>query len=310
MHKIRNQRPGFGHAIFMLSTVACVGPAAPGLASSLTMTSGQSFNRASPANLVVNGSFEADSGSGLFWATGTTLAVYMPISGWVSSGGPNAYAWRTDTSALWTPPLPHGTNSLYFGNQAAASISQTPTFQPNGLVTFSSPPTIGLQAAYTPEVTLQQTITGLNTGSTYLLSFWVSGEQAVNGGYGHDGVFGLDITGFATTYLAVPDGSPGSIGAQKVYQFFLQPASSSTTIKFTNWGHYFAGFTTGWTLPSTTELILDDVVLNQVPEPASLMLLALCGLPVLCRRRARGLRSLRDEKQRYKTRQTTDELER
>jgi hypothetical protein len=287
MNKTTGGQPRGCRQIFLgLSVAVCLGLAVPGFAASLTITSGQSFNRSSPANLVVNGSFEADPGSGFFWATGTTLAVYMPITGWVSNGGPNAYAMRMNTSPGWTPPLPHGTNSLYFGNQAAAGISQTPTFNPNGLVTFSSPPTITLQAAYTPEVTLQQTITGLNTSATYLLSFWASGEQAANGGYGHDGIFGLDVTGFPTTYLAVPDGSAGSIGNQKVYQFFLQPASSTTTIKFTNWGHYFAGFTAGWTLPSTTELILDDVVLNQVPEPASLSLLALGGLLALrCRRR-------------------------
>lgn len=276
--------------VVVLCLAASLSVATSTFAASLTMTSGQSFNRSSPANLVTNGSFEADPGSGLFWATGTTLAVYMPITGWVSSGGPNAYAYRSNSSPGWTPPIPHGVNSLYFGNHAAAGISQTPTFQPNGLVTFSSTPTITLQAAYTPEVTLQQTITGLSTSSTYLLSFWVSGEQAVNGGYGHDGIFGLDVTGFPTTYLAVPDGSPGSIGNQKVYQFFLQPVSSSTTIKFTNWGHFFAGFTAGWTLPSTTELILDDVVLNQVPEPATMGLLALGGLfLVRCRPRTPGV---------------------
>jgi hypothetical protein len=39
-------------------------------------------------------------------------------------------------------PLPDGTSGLYFGNGLMASISQTLSFNADGSVTFTSPPTI------------------------------------------------------------------------------------------------------------------------------------------------------------------------
>ena len=124
-------------------------------------------------------------------------------------------------------------------------------------------------------MTLQQTITGLNTSNQYGLSFWVSGENAATRLYS-DGIFGLDVTGFSTTYLTVPSGT-SALGASHVYRFEFVPTNSTTTITFTNWGHFYDAQTTGWTINVfTTELVLDDVILNDlgpvrpaggVPEP-------------------------------------------
>ncbi len=48
-----------------------------------------------------------------------------------------------------------------------------------------------------------------------------------------------------------------------VYQFLLQPASAATTITFTNWGHFIDP-----SVVATTELVLDDVILNLAPVGA------------------------------------------
>src|SRR4029077_15529861 len=74
-----------------------------------------------PANLIVNGSFEADGGVAAnlsYWATGTSFTPTMSLSAWTASGQSGSYAyWGSDglggikSSAMF----PHGTNGLYFG---------------------------------------------------------------------------------------------------------------------------------------------------------------------------------------------------
>lgn len=266
---------------------------------SLTLTSGQTYNRNAPFNLITNGSFEDGPGAPdavntfKYWATGTSFTPFAVPAGWTSVGGTSAYAaWTYDTIGPYTygsDVLPHGNRGMYFGNQFVSAISQPPTFNgTTGVVTFPSPPTITPSGpGYTPAVQLQQTVTGLNTSAVYKFSFWTSGESARFGNFWHDGIFGLDVTGFNTLYLQAPAGAGvDTVGMSRRYEFFLQPASSTTTFTWTNWGHYGTSVTTGYTTSvATDELVLDDVILNLVPEPASLGLLALGSLVLRRRRR-------------------------
>lgn len=293
----------------MLNTRTAVLMCATGLipslaaASSLTLTSGLTVNRTPPVNLFVNGSFEDGAGrpdatTGMvYWATGTSLAGPFAVpTGWSSVGGTAAYAlWTYDTAGPYcvgSDTLPHGNRALYFGNQFASAISQTPTFNATtGEVTFANPPVITPKdPTYSPAVQLSQTITGLNINAVYKFSFWTSGEMARYGNFLHDGIFGLDVTGFNTIYLACPGGAgANTVGASKLYEFYLQPAASATTFTWTNWGHFGQAMTTGWGAisPASDELVLDDVVLNfdhLVPEPASLSLLVIGSL-LMTRRR-------------------------
>lgn len=243
-------------------------------------------------NLILNGSFEDHPNGGTsfyYWATGTTSTPFAQPASWVTGGAGLNYAEWGNTATLGTAsaPLPDGTSGLYFGNGLMAAISQTPTFNPDGSVVFSSPPTI--VPKYSPPVTLSQTLIGLNTSATYGLSFWVSGEDAATAAFANDGFFGLDVTGYNTVYLAAPSGLSG-LGQSHVYNFTFQPLNPNTTITFTNWGHPNAGMP-GWTLPGiATELVLDDVIVNLIPEPASVVLVAIGfgGLLLGTRRLARG----------------------
>lgn len=255
-------------------------------------------------NLVLNGSFEKGfSGSpltGNYWATGAAQSPLQVPTSWTSSGGPGNYAYRADTGyAAGSAPVPDGQLALYFGNGFVTSISETPTFNPNGSVIFTSPtPTLSTNPTLSPPVSIQQTVSGLSTGNKYALSFWASSEDAANATFGHDGIFGLDVTGFDTTFLAAPSGSSG-LGAQNVYRFEFQPTSSNTTFAFTNWGHISGApsvpgaETVGWTIPlNTTELVLDHVILNDLgpieeefPEPGMLGALSLALLTLRRSRR-------------------------
>jgi hypothetical protein len=301
---INSRAPGNpAHSILPVALTLVIVLTRSALAAPLPITPGPALNPF--ANLILNGSFEGGSTgnplTGTYWASGTALTPLEPVTSWTTSGSAANYAYRANTqNASGTPPVPDGQVALYFGNGFASAISETPTFNPDGSLTFVSPtPTITTGVGLSPPVSIRQTVAGLNTGNVYALSFWASGEDAANGNNGHDGIFGLDVTGFSTTFLAAPGGAPGGgVGTQKVYRFEFQPTTTSVTIGFTNWGH-FSGApsvpgseTVGWTIPlNTTELVLDNVILNDlgpahdVPEPAAIRMLGVVSLMLLWRRK-------------------------
>lgn len=252
-------------------------------------------------NLVVNGSFE-DSvfGPGIapgsavrFWATGTSGTPTGTPIGWTGAGAPVNYAtWGRDGGG---PParlrnsdvLPDGGNALYFGNGQAAFTTTAPTFNPGGEVTFAIPGTVA--TAYPAPVVLTQTVnTHLAPAASYILSFWVSGESS---GFASpsawDGIFGLRVTNTAAgdpvRYFAVPSGA-SALGMSHRFEFSFVPLNplSPVTLEFINWGHFNLG---PWGMGGTTELVLDDVIVNPVPTPAPVAGLAFMGLTAMRRRR-------------------------
>lgn len=145
------------HAVLgLVMTISGVGSARGG---TLNLTPGLSLNRNTPFNLMENGSFEVRP-PGLapfvYWATGTNNTPFAVPGGWISGGGPDNYAYWGNTMNT-TGPLPDGVNGLYFGNQFASSISETPTFKADGTVLFASPPSIvPKDSNYTPAVTYRK----------------------------------------------------------------------------------------------------------------------------------------------------------
>lgn len=240
-------------------------------------------------NLVVNGSFETGAPApGLanlvYWASGTTNSPFAVPPGWTSSGQSASYAyWGSDGAGLgvnFSAPLPDGQAGLYFGN-GITSVDQAPTYGANGVVTWGSPPVF--TPGYGGPVTLSQVVhTELSPAASYLLNFWVSGEDAVNfPGWG-EGVFGLRVTnvlaGDPIQYFAIP--SDTSANPSRRFEFSFVPLNplAPVLIEFINWGHINSP------IPFVTELVLDDVIVNAVPEPASAVMFA-AGLLLIGRRR-------------------------
>jgi hypothetical protein len=227
------------------------------------------------ANLPLNGSFEADGGltaNTSYWAIGTGLTPTMSLTSWTASGQVASYAiWGNDRlgGIKGSAPLPHGTSGLYFGAGIMALVAPWPLEAPDGEASFGSPLAL-LSNPSTGPVTLRQAVTGLNPSTICLLDFWTSGENVGTPEFPVDGFFGLEITGESRLYLAAPSGN-GPTGNSQRYQVYFNPASSTVTFEWIDWGHYVG--------PNrrSDELVLDDVILNEVPEPSSLALLCTFG---------------------------------
>jgi hypothetical protein len=128
-------------------------------------------------------------------------------------------------------------------------------------------------------VILTQSInTPANPSPSYNFSFWVSGEGAVNGQqFAERGIFGLQVTnvlaGDPIQWLTVPNGVGNSFGVSHLYEYSFTPLNplAPVDINFINWGHFDLSAYGGSNF--TTELVLDDVIINGVPEPGSVSLL-------------------------------------
>ncbi len=248
-------------------------------------------------------------GDGYFFlSAGASLRLppHALPDGWTTSGGGiDTYArWGNNYNAVldfpvagqaWSSTEIHGERSVYLGNQTPSEISETPQYMSNGEVAFTSPPTITLRPIYGPDpFRISQTVTGLVPGGVYRMSFWVSGEwsnlgyAAINETTAGDGIVGVQIEGYDLLYLAIPAGNaPEPVGAPHVfgtdefhvYTLEFQATDTDMDISFINWGHFAStGGTIGWTRGQTTELIMDDVIINAVMLPTNVPTLSEWGL--------------------------------
>jgi hypothetical protein len=275
-------------ALLVVSLVAIVTLPASAALTLLTGPSGASHVN----NLVTNGSFEngapSPAGSKYYWATGSSYTPFSVPSGWQSAGTPNTYAtWGNDGPGTphtqFSDNLPDGANSVYFGN-ADTTVNQPPTWNADGTVSFPAAPTFS--PVYGGPCQLWQTVsTNTSPAPSYLLSFWASGEAALTSAFNTDGIFGLKVTnvlpGDPIQYLTAPGGN-GLVGKSIRYDYSFVPLNPllPVTVEFTNWGHLNLNAN-----QYATELVIDDVIVNPVPEPATLTMLAVVGLAVFTRRR-------------------------
>ena len=213
-------------------------------------------------NLILNGSFEnTNCQPNVFSNSFCPNANYYgcDVVNWTcTGGGVDTYASIDDNTFTQTA---EGAYAAYFGNGSFASAcsainNDTSCLTPTGCELLNIPPGYPTNdAGYggNTGVSLEQTVSGLNIGSTYVLEFWAGGEPQSHG-WMDAGVFAVDI-GFGYTYLRNKPTCPGCIGTTYIIEF--NATSTSHTIKFTNWGHIC--------IPCT-ELILDNVRLYTLAE--------------------------------------------
>ena len=259
------------------------------------------FNPAPPAlnratNLVGNGSFESGAplyGQQIPWAAGPAGGPNVPPA-WSATGTTQTYAtWGSDgvpgQGVRASAPFPHGQNGLYFGN-LFTDVSLPPTQLPTGEVTFPGTPVF--TPSFGAPCTLSQTInTPASPAPSYQLTFWVSGEDAATPGTTWvEGVMGFRMTnvlpGDPIQYLSIPSGFGGPQSRLYAYDFVPLNPLLPCTIEFINWGHVttIGGGPTAF----TSELVLDDVIINTIPTPGALALL--CPAALACARRRRATR--------------------
>ena len=209
-------------------------------------------------NLLLNGSFENHT-----CIPSTITSSFCPNANWYScavdywdctGGGLSTYACIFD---ITYSVIPEGIAAAYFGNHYAKACSSTPhdisclydvactvTGNPSGF------PTSDQNHGGSLGVSLEQTVSGLIAGSTYVLEFWAGGEN-----FAQDGLFAINV-GFGDTLLSTKGTPyPSGIGTRYIVEF--NATSSTHTIKFTSWGH---------TCVTCSELILDDVKLYTLAE--------------------------------------------
>ena len=217
-------------------------------------------------NLVANGGFEINTcipGQYSDCYCPNSLSYDCDILNWTCTGGGTAtYASMYDSTLSI---IAEGTMAAYFGN--FFSNVCTGGFGDLSCITDSLCTITGIPAGYplsnagygdSTGVSLQQTITGLTAGNTYVLEFWAGGELEGNM-FTNSGLFAVNV-GFGNTFLKDKPTNPASFGVDTTgtrYIIEFNATSSSHTIKFTNWGHIFT---------NCTELILDDVRLYTLAE--------------------------------------------
>jgi len=271
-------------------------------------------------------------GDGYYFISPNTTEMPVAIpDGWtVTGGGPLTYGrWGNNINSVdsagvilpiagqaWSSTQIHGERSVYLGNQTPIEISEQPTFMDTGEVVFTSTPIITLKPEYGPDpLKISQDITGLIPGGVYRMSFWVSGEwsnlgfaSSEFGTVAGDGIVGVQVQGYDLLYLAIPAGNsvepvgaPHVFGTDEDHTYTLEftATAEQMNIAFINWGHFdHVTDTIGWDRGQSTELIMDDVIINTVDLPsivptvsewgliAMASILGIVGFMVLRRRKA------------------------
>jgi len=217
-------------------------------------------------NLLMNGSFENHT-----CIPNSSTASCCPnsnyysgnISNWTCTGGGTLTYINIVDAAFST--IPNGNYGVYFGNAMCNACSSaqfdTTCLVQNSCIVAGIPS--GFPSNAFPNyggsvgVSLEQTVTGLIPGQAYVLEFWAGGEgDSTTFFFLDNGIFAVDV-GFGNIFLKCKPTMPFPIrvGTRFIIEFFA--ASTSHTIKFTNWGHM---------CDHCTELILDDVRLYTIAE--------------------------------------------
>lgn len=284
----------------VLALDAQAAPICPGGGTKLNIVQGLDWingasllNRAPPVNLVRNGDFTLiaarsgtlDSTKAWQWAPNATDAglgasgyyaswiapkayQYVNVPEWtVTGGGTKTYAYVSDATTYngapvgpnfgATAPLMQGASPtlLYFGNAWAWVATPTVTYEIGGEVsrgayTFTNTAfSVEELGDTTQPLRITQTVATV-PGRKYRMQF----VQLVEGADAFYGTYALEVTGYGRSYLRVDNAA-----RRKTFEFVA--TSASTEIAFLQHGHYSAQS------GLSTELALDDVIINECVEP-------------------------------------------
>jgi PKD repeat protein len=213
-------------------------------------------------NMVLNGSFENHNCQpNIYSSSFCPVSQYYSctVPDWTCTGGGfDTYVSIDDYTFTQTA---EGNYAAYFGDGVSGKICSssqfdTSCFAPTGCEMLNIPvgyPVADASLGGSLGVSLEQTVSGLAIGNTYVLEFWAGGEPQSHG-WQNPGVFAVDL-GFGYTYLRDKPTCPGCIGT--TYIIIFNATATSHNIKFTNWGH---------SCSLCTELILDNVRLYTLAE--------------------------------------------
>ena len=209
-------------------------------------------------NLIQNGGFETNTCAGLGYICPNSSFYSCDLTNWIcTGGGPSTYA-HNDMNSLSL--VVEGTQTAYLGNFYCNPCSNTA--DDTSCITDTACAILGLPPGFPTNtasyggntgVSIEQTVSGLIPGNTYVLEFWAGGEGS---SWPNRGLFAVDV-GFGDTLLRNNQTRSFSTDIGTRYLIEFMAVSTSHTIKFTNWGHICS---------NCTELVLDDVRLYTLAE--------------------------------------------
>ena len=204
--------------------------------------------QAAPVNLVTNGGLDSTYTDGSYTYNGVPVSVAANYSGSVPS----------------TP----GTVNGWDGTFVSIASGSDPWNTPSSLANFNTATQGGFVAGIQADGVLEQTFTDLAAG-TYLLT-WVDANR------GDDQNYTVSFTGANVDYFGSTAFSTTDSTGWKVEQLVFTTTGGAGTLSFTGG--------TFWGQSDSTSLI-DNVQLLAVPEPTSLLMMALASLGLVAWRR-------------------------
>ncbi len=203
--------------------------------------------QAASVNLVTNGGMDSTYTDGSYTYNGVPASVVTNYSGTVPS----------------TP----GTVSGWDGTFVSIASNSGPWNTPSGLAHFSPSTQGGFVAGIQADGVLEQTV-DLAAG-TYLLT-WLDANR------GDDQDYSVSFSGGTVDYLGSTAYTTSTGTGWKYEQLMFTTTGGEGTLSFTGgtiWG------------PSDSTSLIDNVQLSAVPEPTSLLMMALATLGLVAWRR-------------------------
>ncbi|CAN5577125.1 hypothetical protein BH11BAC1_BH11BAC1_27040 [soil metagenome] len=210
-------------------------------------------------NFIQNGGFENTTVAGTAYFCPNSSFYSGDFLNWTcTGGGTSTYAHNSPNNSLslvveglqcaylgnfYCNPCSNITNDTSCVSDSACTVNNLPPGFPSNTAAYGN----------STGVSIEQTVTGLTIGATYVLEFWAGGEGTA---WPKRGLFGVDV-GFGDTLLRCKETSPFSADIGTRYLIEFSAVSTSHTIKFTNWGHICS---------DCTELMVDDVRLYPLAD--------------------------------------------